>query len=142
MVRSRVCRARPRVCAAASHAPPVLARAQVLDENRVLATDTNCEGCSRVPAYSGDPAADVGALALRDRNHASVFAYSLCNGKRKGPRRGGGSACGAASLTLPPRAEAGCGNGSLLDGDVVINAKQAAYTFDGSRVVGANMGES
>ena len=52
----------------------------VLDENRVLATTTNCVGphCRNVPSYSGDPAADVGALALRDRNHASVAWYYLC----------------------------------------------------------------
>ena len=57
----------------------------------------------------------MGALALRDRTHASIFAYSLCN-------------------------EAGCGDGSLLNNDTVVKAKQAAYDFDGSRVVGANMG--
>jgi len=53
----------------------------VLDENRVLATGTNCQGphCLNVPAYSGDPAADMGYLAKRDRNHASVAWYSLCN---------------------------------------------------------------
>ena len=53
----------------------------MLDENRVLATDRNCEGpgCKNVPAYDGDPAADMGALAKRDRNHASVAWYSLCN---------------------------------------------------------------
>jgi beta-galactosidase/beta-glucuronidase len=52
----------------------------VLDENRVLASQENCVGlhCRNVPTYAGDPAADMGALALRDRNHASVFAYSLC----------------------------------------------------------------
>ena len=87
----------------------------VLDENRVLATRDNCDGCPNVPEYAGDPAADMGALALRDRNHASVAWYSLCN-------------------------EAGCGNGSLLSGDLVEHAKEAAYTYDGSRAVGANMG--
>ena len=89
----------------------------VLDENRVLASQQDCVGlkCQNVPSYLGDPAADVGALALRDRNHASIFAYSLCN-------------------------EAGCGDGSLLNNDTVIAAKQASYTYDGSRVVGANMG--
>jgi hypothetical protein len=89
----------------------------VLDENRVLATLANCVGpkCQRVPAYAGDPAADVASLALRDRAHASVFAYSLCN-------------------------EAGCGDGSLLANDTVVAAKQAAYDVDGSRLVGANMG--
>lgn len=89
----------------------------VLDENRVLATDTNCQGrgCHDIPAYSGDPAADMGNLAKRDRNHASVAWYSLCN-------------------------EAGCGNGTLLAGDLVERAKEAAYTNDGSRSVGANMG--
>jgi hypothetical protein len=73
----------------------------VLDENRVLATRDNCDGCPNVPEYAGDPAADMGALALRDRNHASVAWYSLCN-------------------------EAGCGNGSLLAGDLVEHAKEAA----------------
>lgn len=89
----------------------------VLDENRVLATKENCvgPGCKNIPTYAGDPAADMGALAARDRNHASVLWYSLCN-------------------------EAGCGNGTLLAGDVVEYAKQAAYTSDGSRAVGANMG--
>lgn len=89
----------------------------VLDENRVLATQENCIGphCRNVPTYTGDPAADVGALARRDRTHASIFAYSLCN-------------------------EAGCGDGGLLVNDTVIAAKQAAYDADGSRVVGANMG--
>ena len=87
----------------------------VLDENRVLATADNCENCSNVPQYAGDPAADMGALALRDRVHASVAWFSLCN-------------------------EAGCGNGSLLAGDLVEHAKEAAYTADGSRAVGANMG--
>jgi len=89
----------------------------VLDENRVLATQDNCKGsgCRNLPNYAGDPAADMGALAMRDRNHASVAWYSLCN-------------------------EAGCGNGTLLDGDLVEHAKEAAYTFDGSRAVGANMG--
>jgi beta-galactosidase/beta-glucuronidase len=89
----------------------------VLDENRVLATDQNCQGskCKNVPAYSGDPAADMGALAKRDRNHPSVAWYSLCN-------------------------EAGCGNGTLLAGDLVERAKEASYSNDGSRNVGANMG--
>lgn len=87
----------------------------VLDENRVLATNTNCDGCSDVPSYAGNPASDVGALALRDRNHASVIWYSLCN-------------------------EAGCGNGSLLEGDLVEQCKQAAYVNDGERMIGANMG--
>ena len=47
----------------------------VLDENRVLATQTNCDGCGNVPQYFGSPANDVGALAVRDRNHASVIWY-------------------------------------------------------------------
>jgi beta-galactosidase/beta-glucuronidase len=89
----------------------------VLDENRVLATDVNCQGsgCKNVPAYDGDPAADMGSLAKRDRNHPSVAWYSLCN-------------------------EAGCGNGTLLAGDLVERAKEASYSNDGSRNVGANMG--
>lgn len=44
----------------------------VMDENRVLATKENCEGCANVPTYAGDVVADMGTLALRDRNHASV----------------------------------------------------------------------
>ena len=89
----------------------------VLDENRVLATGQNCqgEGCINVPAYAGDPVSDVGALARRDRNHPSVAWYSLCN-------------------------EAGCGNGTLLAGDLVERAKEASYARDGSRSVGANIG--
>jgi hypothetical protein len=71
--------------------------------------------CRNVPNYEGDPAADVAALARRDRTHASIYAYSLCN-------------------------EAGCGDGSLLNNFTVVMAKQAAYDADGSRVVGANMG--
>jgi hypothetical protein len=53
---------------------------QVLDENRVLATQTNCvgEGCTHLPTYAGDPAADMGALARRDRNHASVIWWVCC----------------------------------------------------------------
>ena len=106
-----------------SHNPPepvLLALADrlgivVLDENRVLATNANCDGCANTPSYSGDPAADMYALALRDRNHASVIFYSECN-------------------------EAGCGNGSLLAGDLVEHVKEAAYTADGSRAVAANMG--
>jgi len=54
-------------------------------------------------------------LALRDRNHASVIFYSECN-------------------------EAGCGNGSLLAGDLVERAKQRMYDADGARAVAANMG--
>ena len=106
-----------------SHNPPepvLLAIADrlgllVLDENRVLATNANCEGCSNVPAYAGDPAEDMFQLARRDRNHASVIFYSECN-------------------------EAGCGNGSLLAGDLVERVKEAAYAADGSRAVAANMG--
>jgi hypothetical protein len=45
----------------------------------------------------------------------SVIWYSLCN-------------------------EAGCGNGTLLEGDLVERAKTASYDNDGSRAVGANMG--
>ena len=60
----------------------------VLDENRVLTTVQNCpadeEGnpsghCNAVPLYFGDIPAETGKLALRDRMHASVGWYSLCN---------------------------------------------------------------
>lgn len=36
--------------------------------------------------------------------------------------------------------QAGCGNGTLLNGDLVELAKTNAYLADGSRAVGANMG--
>ena len=50
----------------------------VLGENRVLATVSNCGGnCKVVPIYDGDPAGDAGAMALRDRNHASIIFWSL-----------------------------------------------------------------
>jgi len=50
----------------------------VLGENRVLATIGNCDGnCKVVPIFTGDPAADAGAMALRDRNHASIIFWSL-----------------------------------------------------------------
>jgi len=87
----------------------------VLGENRVLATVGNCGGnCKVVPVYTGDPAADAGAMALRDRNHASILFWSLCN-------------------------EAGCGDGGLLN-DTVVRAKAAIYAEDGTRAVTANMG--
>lgn len=50
----------------------------VLGENRNLANIENCAGnCKVVPFYDGDPAADAGAMALRDRNHASIIFWSL-----------------------------------------------------------------
>ena len=46
----------------------------MLDENRVLATDANCQGkgCKDVPAYDGDPAADMGALRVVSDCHFAV----------------------------------------------------------------------
>ena len=35
--------------------------------------------CDAVPFYLGDIAAETGNLALRDRMHASVGWFSLCN---------------------------------------------------------------
>jgi hypothetical protein len=61
----------------------------VLDENRVFATAQNCNGteCAGggVPWYQGDVPAEAGMLALRDRNHASVAWWSLCNEGGCGP---------------------------------------------------------
>ena len=55
----------------------------VLDENRVFATTSNCNGdecpVGAIPLYAGNVPADNGHLALRDRNHASVLWWSLCN---------------------------------------------------------------
>lgn len=51
----------------------------VLDENRVFATMTNCEGCSQVPAYAGNQVQDMIALTRRDRTHSSVIWWSFCN---------------------------------------------------------------
>ena len=56
---------------------------------QVFATTTNCPAdytnrnwtCAHgyLPDDPGDVAGEVGRLALRDRNHASVIWYSLCN---------------------------------------------------------------
>jgi hypothetical protein len=96
----------------------------VLDENRVFATTSNCPGdfnnvngsCNHgyVPYYTGDVAAEVGKLALRDRNHASVLWYSLCN-------------------------EAGCGPGSLLGNDTARACQRAIHAVDKSRAITGNM---
>jgi beta-galactosidase/beta-glucuronidase len=70
----------------------------VLDENRVLSTTANCavnpvtgeSGCQSVPLYTSTATStrlpgfhgipvETGLLALRDRTHASVAWYSLCN---------------------------------------------------------------
>ena len=60
----------------------------VLDENRVMAnvgnvggeegSECGAGGCRSLPHYAGDVAQDAGALARRDRLHASVLWYSLC----------------------------------------------------------------
>jgi hypothetical protein len=84
----------------------------VLDENRVLTTVQNCpadeEGnpsghCNAVPLYFGDIPAETGKLALRDRMHASVGWYSLCN-------------------------EGGCTDGTLLRNDTAKQCQQVRKT--------------
>jgi hypothetical protein len=88
----------------------------VLDENRVLATLESCgDGCEDVPPYGGDVVAEAGALALRDRTHASVAYYSICN-------------------------EFGCGPASLLANDTALAVIEAIDTADGSRAITGNMG--
>lgn len=85
----------------------------VLDENRVLSTVTNCVGCRDVPIYEGDIGAEAGALALRDRTHASVAWYSLCN-------------------------ENGCTDGTLLKGDVAKQCQTAIHAVDKGRAITGN----
>ena len=95
----------------------------ILDENRVLADLGNVRGgaecgpggCRSLPFYAGDPVADAAALARRDRLHASVAFYSLCN-------------------------ELGCGPGTLLENDVVARVKAAMVAQDASRAISGNMG--
>jgi beta-galactosidase len=66
----------------------------VLDENRVLAHLDNVRGgaecgpagCRNIPHYAGDIAGDAGALARRDRLHASVVWYSICSCVKCTPR--------------------------------------------------------
>jgi hypothetical protein len=95
----------------------------VLDENRVLTHLDNVRGgaecgpggCRDIPHYSGDVVADAGALARRDRLHASVVWYSVCN-------------------------ELGCGPGTLLENDVVLSVKEAIVGADASRAVTGNLG--
>ena len=72
-------------------------------------------GCRDLPHYAGSAPADAGALARRDRLHASVVWYSLCN-------------------------ELGCGPGTLLENNEVLGAKEAIVGADASRAVTANMG--
>eukprot|EP00040_Diaphanoeca_grandis_P027596 m.157324 g.157324 ORF g.157324 m.157324 type:complete len:1028 (+) comp31051_c0_seq1:83-3166(+) len=105
----------------------------VLDENRVLATHDNCGAdpvtggatCREVPAYKSTTpasarygnfsgiAAEAGKLALRDRNHASVVFYSLCN-------------------------ELGCTDGTLLANDTAKSCYDAIKAADGNRAVTGN----
>ena len=88
----------------------------VLDENRVLATFDKCgDGCEDVPPYGGDIVAEAGALALRDRTHASVAYFSICN-------------------------EFGCGPASLLANDVALSVIESIDAVDGSRAIMGNMG--
>jgi hypothetical protein len=88
----------------------------VLDENRVLATLDNCGvGCEDVPPYGGDVAAEAGALAARDRTHASVAYFSICN-------------------------EFGCGPASLLANNTALSVIESIDAADGSRAITGNMG--
>ncbi len=97
----------------------------VLDENRVFATTSNCPGdfndtkntCSMgyVPMDLGDVPSEVGMLALRDRNHASVIWYSLCN-------------------------EFGCGPGTLLADGIGSKTRDAIRAVDKTRAITGNMG--
>ena len=96
----------------------------VLDENRVLATVQNCQSdhkgepsghCnnSAIPFYFGDVPAETGRLALRDRLHASVAWYSLCN-------------------------EGGCTDGSLLGNNTAKQCQTAIHAVDRSRAITGN----
>lgn len=114
-----------------SHGPPapqVLDLADrlgvlVLDENRALAHLGNVRdgaecgpaGCKDLPLYAGDIVADAAALAHRDRLHASVIWFSICN-------------------------ELGCGPGTLLADDVVLSVKEAMVAVDASRAISGNLG--
>ena len=90
----------------------------VLDENRVFATTGNCNGteCAHgsVPSYDGDVPAEAGRLALRDRNHASVAWWSLCN-------------------------ELGCGPATLLANDTAVQCQTAIHSADTSRAITGNI---
>ena len=96
----------------------------VLDENRVFATTANCPAdytdpnhtCTHgyLPDDPGDVPDEVGKLALRDRNHASVIWYSLCN-------------------------EAGCGPGTLLKDGTGQKCQEAIHAVDKSRAITGNM---
>ena len=72
-----------------------------------------CSG-GAVPLYAGDVSADTGKLALRDRNHASVVWYSLCN-------------------------EDGCGPGTLLNNDTALGCQQAIHAVDKTRAITGNV---
>lgn len=94
----------------------------VLDENRVLTTVQNCpadlEGnpsghCNAVPLYFGDIPTETGKLALRDRMHASVAWYSLCN-------------------------EGGCTDGTLLLNETAKQCQAAIHAVDRSRAITGN----
>lgn len=73
----------------------------------------DCSARGDVPVYAGDVAADTSKLALRDRNHASVAWYSLCN-------------------------ELGCGPGTLLANDTAAQCTDAMHAVDSSRVITGN----
>ena len=90
----------------------------VLDENRVFATTSNCNGteCAHgsVPSYDGDVPGEAGRLALRDRNHPSVAWWSLCN-------------------------EMGCGPATLLANDTAVQCQTAIHGADTSRPITGNI---
>ena len=67
---------------------------------------------SRLTGYIGIPA-EVGKLALRDRNHASVVFFSLCN-------------------------ELGCTPGTLLKNNTAKGCYDAIKSVDPSRAVTGN----
>lgn len=93
----------------------------VLDEGRVFATISNvgecgAGGCRDLPVAPGaDPVAEGALLARRDRLHASVAFFSVCN-------------------------ELGCGPATLLLNDLALAIFQAIDAVDGSRAITANMG--
>lgn len=90
----------------------------------MFATITNCPAdynhrnvtCAHgyLPDDPGNVSDEVGKLALRDRNHASVIWYSLCN-------------------------EAGCGPGTLLQNATAQKCLEAIHAVDRSRAITGNL---
>jgi len=82
----------------------------------VFATLDNCgESCEDVPPYGGDIVAEAGFLARRDRTHASVAYFSVCN-------------------------EFGCGPATLLLDNIALSVIETIDEIDGSRAITGNMG--